>query len=328
MGEKNQAIAAAELEKHFKLPIWMHALTATDANRYSISIARTVTGRRNVAIPNFTYHGTLEVTQKIMPEPGVIARFHEMPQYFADVEHGTKIFTWNDLDSVEECLKDRTVAILLLEPVMSNFGWAWPEEGFLEGVRELTKKYGTLLCYDETHTLSYDWNGYCGAHDLDYDMWTCGKAISSGIPGAVFGMTREIGDLIQEWHNEAGFFAGAGLGFLGNVLTGNTLSTVALKVTLEEVLTPEVYGHLKGLGSLCTSGNGRHPYQIWCTFPSRANGQSHLLSFYKRCCYRAIRWFNASSLWRFIRILSCILMASRYVDYALFQYVYGLPTTY
>ncbi len=244
MGTEEQALAAAELERHFKLPVWMHALTASDSNRYLLSIARCVTARPNIAIPNFTYHGTIDETQKMMTEAGVISRYNEMPQYLSDVDQGTKIFVWNDLESLEECLQDETVAVVMMEPIMSNFGWAWPEPGWHEGVRALTRKYGTLLCYDETHTLGHAWNGSVGKQDLEFDMWSCGKAISSGIPGAVFGMTREIADAVEAWQNEAGFFCGAGLGFLGNALTGNTMSTTALKVTLQEVMTPEQFDPL------------------------------------------------------------------------------------
>lgn len=242
MGTEEQAITAQELEKRFQLPVWMHALTASDANRYLLSIARCVTGRPNIAIPNFTYHGTIDETQKMMPEPGVISRYHEMPLYHGEVDHGTKIFIWNDIESLEECLRDESVAVVLMEPVMSNFGWAWPEEGWHRSVRELTRKYGTLLCYDETHTLGHAWNGSVGAQGImDFDMWSCGKAISSGIPGAVFGMSREVADCVEIWQQEAGFLAGAGLGFLGNSLTGNTMSTTALRVTLQEVMIPEVF---------------------------------------------------------------------------------------
>jgi glutamate-1-semialdehyde 2,1-aminomutase len=244
MGTAGQAEAAAELEKHFKLPVWMHALTASDANRYLLAIARCVTSRPNIAIPNFTYNGTIDETQKMMPESGVISRYHEMPLYHGEVDQGTKIFVWNDLDSLEECLKDGSVAVVMMEPIMSNFGWSWPQEGWHEGVRALTEKYGTLLCYDETHTLGHAWNGSVGEQNLEFDMWSCGKAISSGIPGAVFGMTREIADDVEKWQNEAGFFAGAGLGFLGNALTGNTMSTTALTVTMQEVMIPEVFDPL------------------------------------------------------------------------------------
>ncbi|MBW2243511.1 MAG: aminotransferase class III-fold pyridoxal phosphate-dependent enzyme [Deltaproteobacteria bacterium] len=241
MGTEEQAVVGEELERHFKLPVWMHALTASDANRYLLSIARCVTGRRNIAIANFAYHGTIDETQKMMTEAGVISRYHEMPQYHGEVDHGTKIFIWNDLESLEECLKDETVAVVMIEPIMSNIGWVWPEPGWHEGVRALTRKHGTLLCYDETHTLGHAWNGSVGAQDLEFDMWSCGKAISSGIPGAVFGMTREIADLVEAWNDEADTFADAGLGFLGNALTGNTMSTTALRVTMQEVMTPQVF---------------------------------------------------------------------------------------
>ena len=242
MGTRDQSTVAKELEKHFQLPVWMHALTASDSNRYAISIARCVTNRPNIAIANCVYHGTIDETQKWSPASGVIARYNEMPQYHAEVDQGTKIFTWNDLDSVEEILKDGSVAVLMMEPVMSNFGWAWGDEGWHAGVRELTKKYGTLLMYDETHTLGHAWNGSVGAQGITgFDFWSCGKAISSGIPGAVFGMTREIADACEAWQHEAGFFAGAGLGFLGNALTVNTMSTTALRVTMQEIMTPQVF---------------------------------------------------------------------------------------
>jgi len=242
MGTKEQSVACKELEKHFQLPVWMHALTASDANRYMLAIARCVTNRKKVAIANFAYHGTIDETQKMSPEAGVIARYNEMPQYPGEVDQGTKIFTWNDLESLEEVLKDRDVAVVIMEPVMSNFGWAWPESDWHAKVREMTRKYGTLLAYDETHTLGHAWNGSVGHQGItDFDFWCCGKAISSGIPGAVFGMTREIADACESWQSEAGFFAGAGLGFLGNALTGNTMSTTALRVTMQEIMIPEVF---------------------------------------------------------------------------------------
>jgi len=124
MGTTDQLVTAKELERHFQLPVWLHALTASDSNRYLLSIARCVSGRRNVAISNFTYNGTIDETQKMSPEGGVISRYHQMPLYHAEVDQNTKIFTWNDVESLENCLQDESVAVVLIEPVMSNFGWA------------------------------------------------------------------------------------------------------------------------------------------------------------------------------------------------------------
>lgn len=242
MGNEDAVVAAELLADRFGLSHWMHAMTASDANRYVLAIARHHTGRPNIAQSNFTYHGTIDETQKCMPEPGVISRFHNLNIYPGDVDKGTKIFNWNDLESVEEVLKDESVAVVILEPVMSNFGWAWPKEGWHKGVRELCQKYGTLLCYDETHTISQGPKGMAGHLGLEYDFWTCGKCISGGIPGAVFGMTEEIAAKLEADQTEVGFFSGAGLGFLGNALCGNTMSSLALRVTMEEIFTEETFG--------------------------------------------------------------------------------------
>ena len=76
------------------------------------------------------------------------------------------------------------------------------------------------------------------------DFWTCGKGISSGIPGAVYGMTEDVAKKLYHDQHEVGFFTGAGLGFLGNALCGNTMSIHALRVTLEQVLTDEVFSDI------------------------------------------------------------------------------------
>jgi glutamate-1-semialdehyde 2,1-aminomutase len=293
----------------------MHALTASDSNRYLLAIARCVTARKNIAIPNFTYHGTIDETQKMMPEPGVISRYHEMPLYHGEVDQGTKIFVWNDLESLEECLKDESVAVVMMEPIMSNFGWSWPQEGWHQGVRALTRKYGTLLCYDETHTLGHAWNGSVGAQDLEFDMWSCGKAISSGIPGAVFGMTREIADEVEKWHNEAGFFAGAGLGFLGNALTGNTMSTTALRVTMQEVMTPKVFDPLLANADYVRQGMADVFDKYGAPFRSEMMGNRLCFHFIPERCEDPLTGI-AQIGFGGLRVCACLHVVPRPVDNA------------
>ena len=245
MAPNEDGVICCELmAERFGLPHWMANLSASDANRAVLAMARQVTGRNIIAIPNFTYHGNLEETQKFMPAKGMVSWFHEMNVYQSqDAGDRTRIFTFNDLDSVEEVLKDGQVACLMTEPIMSNFGWAWPKDGFNEKLYELCQKYGTLLAYDETHTLSAGPAGACGELGLQgkYDFWTCGKGIASGIPTGVFGMTEEIGKKVFEQTEEIGLFGEASFGRLGTLLSGNTLSATALRVTLEEVLTAETY---------------------------------------------------------------------------------------
>ena len=254
MCNRDAIVATRPLADRFGLSHWMHALSASDANRFVLAIARHHTGRPNVAIPNLTYHGTIDETQKFMPAPGMIARFHDLGIYPGEVDQGTKIFNWNDLESVEEILQDRTVACVMVEPVMSNFGWAWPLPGWHEGLRALCEKYGTLLCYDETHTISKGPRGMVGHMGISGDFWTCGKSISGGIPGAVFGMTEEIATKVERDHREVGFFAGAGFGYLGTALCGNTMSTLALRVTLEQVYTDATFAKIDAAAAAIKAG--------------------------------------------------------------------------
>ena len=231
----------------FGLPCWMANLSASDSNRAVLSIARQFTDRNVIAIPNFTYHGNLEDTQYLKVAQGVISRFHGMNIYQTkEINNHTRIFDFNDLDSLEEVLKDGRVAVVMMEPIMSNFGWAWPLDGYNKQVYALCQKYGTLLCYDETHTLSAGPGGAVGELGLQghYDFWTCGKSIASGVPTGVFGMREDIARELYRQTEENGLFAEAGLGLLGTLLSGNIASARALRVTLEEVLTDEVFGRI------------------------------------------------------------------------------------
>ncbi len=232
------------LAERFGLPCWMANLSASDSNRAVLAIARQFTGRNKIAIPNFTYHGNLEDTQYLKVAQNEVARAHDMNIYQTKEYNGnTRVFDFNDLDSLEAVLKDREVAVVMMEPVMSNFGWAWPRDDFNKQAYALCAKYGTLLAYDETHTLSAGPRGMCGELDLvgHYDFWTCGKAIASGVPTGVFGMREDIARELYRQTEACGLFGEAGFGLLGTLSSGNTASARALKVTLEEVLTDKVY---------------------------------------------------------------------------------------
>lgn len=248
MNANEDAVVATELlAKQFGLPCWMANLSASDSNRAVLAIARQFTGRNIIAIPNFTYHGNIEETQKIKVAPGVISRVHGMNIYQTqEVNDRTRIFDYNDLESVEEVLKDEQVAVIMMEPVMSNFGWSWPHSDFNKKLYALCQKYGTLLAYDETHTLSAGPRGMVGELQLEgyYDFWTCGKAIASGIPTGVFGMREDIARELARQTAEAGLFGEAAFGQLGTLLSGNPVSAKALRVTLEQVLTDEVYDRI------------------------------------------------------------------------------------
>lgn len=226
-----------ELERRFGLPYWQFTLTATDANRFALRLARHITKRPKILAYNWSYHGTVDETFATLKDDGSVGpRAGNIgPQVNPSIT--TKIVEWNDIPALENALKDGDVAAVIAEPVMTNIGIVHPEPGYHEALRELTKKYGTLLIIDETHTICTGIGGYTKAYHLEPDMLTIGKPIASGIPAAVYGMSREVAEkVVNSMSKEL-----SDTGGIGGTLAGNALSISAIKATLSQVLTQEAY---------------------------------------------------------------------------------------
>ena len=146
------AWVGAELAQRFGLPRWQIAMSATDANRFVLRFARHLTGRPRIAVMDWCYHGTVDETLavldggRVVPRPGALG-----PQ--VDVAVTTAVVAFNDLDALDRRLAEGDVACLLMEPALTNIGIVLPEDGYLAGVREITRRHGVLLVNDETHTL-------------------------------------------------------------------------------------------------------------------------------------------------------------------------------
>src|SRR5205807_6466239 len=104
----------------------------------------------------------------------------------------TRVVQWNDIPALEEALEREDVACVLAEPVMTNVGIVLPDEGYHAALRELTRRTGTLLIIDETHTLCAGPGGYTRAHNLEPDLLTIGKAIGGGVPCGAYGLSEEV----------------------------------------------------------------------------------------------------------------------------------------
>lgn len=227
-----------ELSRRFGLPYWQFVLTATDANRFTIRLARQMTGRKKILVFNWCYHGTVDETFITLHEgipqsrPGNIGPA-------VDPTLTTKVIEFNDIPALEAALAPQDVACVLAEPVMTNIGIVHPKEGYHDALREITRRTGTLLIIDETHTLCTSPGGYTQAYGLQPDMLTVGKPLAGGIPAAVYGFTQEVADRIRE--NTSTDLADTG--GIGGTLAGNALSIAAMKATLQHVLTPAAYEH-------------------------------------------------------------------------------------
>ena len=140
---------------------------------------------------------------------------------------------FNDLDALDRALADRQVAALLIEPALTNVGIVLPDPGYLEGVREITRRHGTILIHDETHTICAGPGGVTGAGGFEPDMLVIGKTIGGGIPVAAYGMTAEVADRVRA----AVPIEDSDVGGIGGTLAGYALSMAAARAALGEVLT-------------------------------------------------------------------------------------------
>src|SRR6185503_9117321 len=110
----------------------------------------------------------------------------------------TRVVEFNDVEALEEALAAQDVACVLAEPAMTNIGIILPDPGFHAALRDLTRRTGTLLILDETHTISAGPGGYTGEHKLEPDLLTIGKPVAGGIPGAAYGVSEELAQRIAE----------------------------------------------------------------------------------------------------------------------------------
>jgi glutamate-1-semialdehyde 2,1-aminomutase len=242
----------AELSRRFRMPLWSFTLSATDANRWAVRLARLATGRSKVLVFAYCYHGSVDEAFALPGPDGAVSRPGNVaPPVPLDLT--TRAATWNDLASVERELAHGDVAAILTEPALTNIGIVLPEPGFLEGLRELATRHGALLMIDETHTFSAGWGGATTEWDLEPDIVVIGKSIGGGIPSGAYGITEEVAAAVTT-HTDAGEADIIDVGGVGGTLAGNALSTAAMRATLEEVLTPEAFAHMVELATAFTVG--------------------------------------------------------------------------
>jgi glutamate-1-semialdehyde 2,1-aminomutase len=160
------------------------------------------------------------------------------------VDHGavTSVVEFNDVDTLEAALSGGDVACVLTEPLMTNFGMIPVADGFHQALRDITRRTGTVLIIDETHTISCGPGGYTQLHGLEPDIFVAGKAIAGGIPAGVFGLSQEMAERLWKIvpYVNPRERQSAHLG-IGGTLAGNALTVATMRAVLEKVLTPKNY---------------------------------------------------------------------------------------
>jgi glutamate-1-semialdehyde 2,1-aminomutase len=241
---------AAELSRRFGRRYWTLTTSATDANRGAIRIARMITGRPKVLIFSGCYHGGIEEAH-IELRDGRIGMRNQIHPNAVDHAKVSRIVEFNDIAALEEALSHGDVACVLAEPLMTNFGMIPVAPGFHEALRDITRRTGTVLIIDETHTLSCGPGGYTRLHDLQPDILVAGKAIAGGIPAGIFGLSPDIAERMWKLVPLANprQRQSAHLG-IGGTLAGNALTVATMRAVLESVLTPQNYRHMIAMATL------------------------------------------------------------------------------
>lgn len=241
---------AQNLAQRFGIAKWQFAISATDANRFVLRFARMLTGRPKIVVHDWCYHGSVDETLVIrdsdgntISRPGAIG-----PQ--VDPALTTRVVPFNDLIELERVLAIGDVACVLIEPALTNIGIVLPENGYIQGVRDITRKYDVLLIIDETHTICAGPGGCTKLWNINPDFVVIGKTIGGGIPVGAYGMTGEIAlrlEAAMTGHD-------VDVSGVGGTLSGSALAMSAMRATLSHALTQEDFDQTIPLATRWTQG--------------------------------------------------------------------------
>jgi glutamate-1-semialdehyde 2,1-aminomutase len=211
----------------------------------ALRLARGFTGRDKIVKIDGGYHGHADC---LLVGAGSGAATLGIPGS-AGVTAGTVADTltvaWNDLAAMEAVLASGTIAAVIVEPVCGNIGCVPPEPGYLEGLRVLTRKQGTLLIFDEVMTgFRVALGGAQARYRIDPDLTCLGKVIGGGLPAAAYGGKSEIMNKV----------APDGPVYQAGTLSGNPLAVAAGRKMLELLTRPGLYEALEETSKQLTDG--------------------------------------------------------------------------
>jgi glutamate-1-semialdehyde 2,1-aminomutase len=235
----DSVVVASELARRFRLPLWRFNNSGTEATMDAVHLMRAVTGRDEIIKIEGSYHGhhdsTMVAQWRSLDMLGPADAPHRIPssgipQAMADLVH---LVPFNDLVALERVLRthQNTIAGMIMEPMMMNAGIIPPDPGYLAGVRELTRRYGVLLAFDEVKTgLAVHPGGVTGLFGVTPDIVCLAKALGGGLPcGAVGGTEAVMSAIADGRYDQVGTF------------NGNPLTMSAARAMLTEVLTDDAY---------------------------------------------------------------------------------------
>jgi len=223
--------------------------TGSEATFHAIRVARAATGRRYVIKFQGCYHGWHDaVAMNVISLPENVGRHDPLSKgVLPEVTEATIVCRFNDADDVERALTDHDVAAIILEPIPHNIGAVLPAEGFLERLRELATKHGTVLIFDEVITgFRHALGGYQSIAGVTPDLTTLGKAMGNGWPISALGGSAELMDMFSTTPGRPAFFAGT--------FNGHPPTAAAALATIEKLQGEPVHEHVFRLGERTRAG--------------------------------------------------------------------------
>jgi glutamate-1-semialdehyde 2,1-aminomutase len=245
-----------ELARRFGLPLWRYVNSGTEATMDAIRIARAYTGRETIMKIFGSYHGHHDYVMVSISVPyekiGDRDDLASLP-YGAGIPKAASDLTipvpFNDAAAMERRIErlteeGRKPACVIMEPAMMNLGVVLPEPGYLEAVREITRKHGIVLIFDEVKTgLCVAPGGATEKFGVQPDIVTLAKALGGGLPCGAIGGSAEVLDVVL-----------SGKVYQVGTYNGNPLTMAASRASLEHVLTPDAYDHLNMLNDRLMTG--------------------------------------------------------------------------
>ena len=244
---------AEEICGRFPVEMVRFGNSGTEATMHAVRLARAATGRDKIVKFEGAYHGLHDYALvSVKPHPPDFGDVHAplpvpgglgIPQ---STLTNVLIATFNDLETVERRFREHPgeIAAIILEPILMNVGLCMPQPGFLEGLREIATRNGTLLIFDGVKTgAKLGWGGASDYFGVVPDMICLAKSIGGGLPLAAFGTHRSVMDLISQ-HKV----------FHGGTYNTNPVSMAAGLATFREVLTRENYAYVEKLSKKLTDG--------------------------------------------------------------------------
>lgn len=212
--------------------------SGTEATMSALRLARGYTGRSKIVKFEGCYHGHAD-SFLIKAGSGVATLgLPDSPGVPATIANQTLTVPYNDLESLRHIFEiyGEDIAAVIIEPVAGNMGCVLPLEGYLQGVRDITRQYGALLIFDEVMTgFRAAYGGAQARFGIEPDLTTMGKVIGGGLPVGAYGGKREIMEQV----------APAGPVYQAGTLSGNPLAMIAGYITLKLAGQHGVYDELE-----------------------------------------------------------------------------------